>query len=200
MVIITHTHTHTFTSVHTHYLDCTDEMQKTKRREGGVQGEAEKKMRRSKKKMEEVKQTRKKMEYGTKSGGYVNVESESSGRERRYNVLSWPGGRGAECPGAGWGRWPDLSGYHYVEGEVFSVTFLYPSPLSTSDSISLPGQRWGGLGSGRRWRVTWGELGSATVVSDAAWPAHLSLEVLLPKFFFFNTSFLFSRHCQSRMG
>ena len=49
-----YTHTHTLAGVHTHYLDCTDEMQKTKRRKGGVQGEAEKKMRCSKKKMEEV--------------------------------------------------------------------------------------------------------------------------------------------------
>ena len=38
-------------------------------------------MRCSKKKMEEVQQKK-------KSGGYVNVESESSGGERRYNVLS----------------------------------------------------------------------------------------------------------------
>lgn len=43
-------YTHKLAGVHTLYLDCTDEMQKTKRRKGGVQGEAEKKMRCSKKK------------------------------------------------------------------------------------------------------------------------------------------------------
>lgn len=64
---------------------------------------------------------RKKREDGGKSGEYVNVESKSSGGEWRYNVLSRPGGRRAECPGAGGGRWPPLSGYHYVGGEVFSI-------------------------------------------------------------------------------
>lgn len=63
----------------------------------------------------------KKREDGGKSGEYVNVESKSSEGEWRYNVLSRPGGRWAECPGAGGGRWPPLSGYHYVEGEVFSI-------------------------------------------------------------------------------
>lgn len=50
----THTQTHILIGVHTHYLGCTDEMQKTKRRKGGVQGDAQKKMRCSEKKMEEV--------------------------------------------------------------------------------------------------------------------------------------------------
>lgn len=93
-----------------------------------------------------------------KSGGYANVKSEGSGGERKYNVLSWPGGHRAEYPGASGGQWPDLSGYHYVEGEVFSIHLSTPPP-SISDSISLPGQRWGGLGSSGRWRVRQGELG-----------------------------------------
>lgn len=131
MVIITYTHanTHTLAGRHTHYLNCTEEMQKTKRWKGGVQQEAEKKMRCSKKKNGRSVTNQKKRVKVEKKYWYVNVESESSGGERRYNVLSWPGGRGAECPGASGGRWPDLSGYHYVEGEVYSVFLSIPPPL-----------------------------------------------------------------------
>lgn len=72
-------------------------------------------------KTKRTKSKSEKREDGGKSGEYVNAESKSSGGDWRYNVLSRPGGRRAECPGAGGGRWPPLSGYHYVEGEVFSI-------------------------------------------------------------------------------
>lgn len=85
-----------------------------------------------------------------KGGEYVNVESKSSEGEWRYNALSRPGGHRAECPGAGGGRWPPLSGYHYVEGEVFSIfllkslVFLSQTPfLSQGKGEVAQGTLWG---------------------------------------------------------
>lgn len=49
------------------------------------------------------------------------MESKSSGGAWRYNALSRPGGRRAECPGADGRRWPPLSGYHYVDREELSI-------------------------------------------------------------------------------
>lgn len=75
------------THMHTQHLDRSNEMQKTKGGEGGALGKSEKKMRCSVKKMERMKQTRKKDSAG-KKWRYVNVKSESSDGEKRYNVLS----------------------------------------------------------------------------------------------------------------
>ncbi|MEQ2299411.1 hypothetical protein AMECASPLE_014870 [Ameca splendens] len=50
----------TQTHMHTQHLDRSNEMQKTKRRKGGIVGKSENKMTCSKKKIERMKQTRKK--------------------------------------------------------------------------------------------------------------------------------------------
>lgn len=89
------------------------------------------------------------------------MESEGSGGERRFNVPIWPGGRGAERPGAGGEKWPDLSGYHYVEGEGFAIVLSVPPPFPLPLHFSLrakvrwPGEPWkvkgnAGRAQGRR--------------------------------------------------
>lgn len=134
MVIITHSHTYTH-SAWSAQMKCKrqrgerEEFREKLKRKWGVVKKKEVKYSKLEKKREKVR--------GKKSGGYVNVESESSGGESEYNVLSWPGGRGAECPGAGGGRWPDLCGYHYVEGDLFSILpSILPPLLSQTPFLS----------------------------------------------------------------
>jgi len=126
--------THTYK--HTQHLDFKNEMQKTKRRNGGVLEKVEQKMRYTEER--KLRKCNKERKYGKKkSDGYVNVKSESSDGEGRYNVLSWPGGHGAEYPGASGGRWPDLCGYHYDEGEVFSIfSSILPPFLAQTPFLS----------------------------------------------------------------
>lgn len=133
MVIITHSHTYTH-SAWSAQMKC--------KRQRGEREEFREKLKRKwgvvkKKEVKYSKLEKKEKVRGKKSGGYVNVESESSGGESEYNVLSWPGGRGAECPGAGGGRWPDLCGYHYVEGDLFSILpSILPPLLSQTPFLS----------------------------------------------------------------
>lgn len=94
-----------------------------------------------------------------KSGGYVNVESESSGGKRRYNVLSWPGGCGAECPGASGGtvarsQWLSLCWGGGLRHPSLNPPSLFSLRLHFSPraKVTRPGERWKVKGNAGRAR------------------------------------------------
>lgn len=125
-------------------------------------------------------------------------------QEERIGIMCWAdlGPRGWVSRGQ-WGRRSDLSGYHYVKGEVFSVLLSIPPPLylrlhfSPRAKVRRPGERW--KVKGNMGRAPGRRLSLAMQLDLLTY----NLKFYSPSFFlmlFFATRVSFSYHCQTKLG
>lgn len=142
MVIIAHTHTHTTWTV----------QMKCKRQ----RGEKEELKEMQKRKWSAIWQKKEKV----KKKKVVGMQMWSQKvQEERGSIMCWAdlGAMGLSIQGPV-GDSGQISVVIIMLGGRSSPS-ISQAPPSISNSISLPGQRWGGLGSSGRWRVRQGELG-----------------------------------------